>query len=99
MEVLPGSCVGTKTECIPILEFSRSRLVRIDTGSILAACLECRNARVVRPPLGDQLVHTTNVLRAPAAPGLSRTEPNRVGPIVDPLAYAIDPSNAQRLVD
>ena len=49
--------------------------------------------------LGDELVEARDVLGAPDAAGPPRREADRVAVLVEAAAHAVDPTEAQRLVD
>jgi hypothetical protein len=74
-------------------------LVGVDRGPVVAAALEGGEAGRAHEPQLGQLAHATDVHRAPVAALLARREADRVAVVVDAPAHAVDPAEAQRLID
>src|SRR5919106_5980178 len=92
----------------PVLPESRRLIARelrvraqgcISPGALLVAPLERPLAGRVHPAFGDQLSGARDVDRAPVALRRSRREPVHVPLLVDAVPDAVDPSEAQRLVE
>src|SRR6185503_1376970 len=73
--------------------------VRVARGLVLATFAERLQAGGTHAPLLHEHSDPADVDRAPVARRLPRREPVHVALVVDALANAVDPSEAQRLVD
>src|SRR5439155_678976 len=74
-------------------------LVRVDSGFSWAASLEGGEACGLHETLFRELLDPFLVSGAPDAPWFARGESDRISPVVDALTHAVDPSEAERLID
>src|SRR4051812_23875606 len=74
-------------------------LVGVDRRAVVAAALERGEARGPHEALVDELPHALDVDRAPVRARLARREADRVRLVAQAAAHAVDPAEAQRLVD
>ena len=100
MKELPTGAVGPEASLLIRLQLgSGPLLVRVDSGFSWAASLEGGEACGLHETLFRELLDPFLVSGAPDAPWFARGESDRISPVVDALTHAVDPSEAERLID
>ena len=79
--------------------FHATSLRLIDSRPVLASISVYRQPRRSHQPLLNQDFNTLDIHGTPGADRLSRSETNHVPGFIDALAYAVNPTVAQRMVD
>src|SRR5207253_4462416 len=99
LEVLPGLPVRAKAFLVLGRELPRRVLERILLRARLVAIPEGGQTRLLHQSELDQLLRPADVDVAPDAARPPRRKADRVALVIDPLADAVDPAEAERLVD
>ena len=99
LPVGPGGRVPLEPGELVSAEVVDRTLVGVDRGLRVRARLERTEPRRAHPALGGQSGDLGHVDRAPVAALPAGREPLRVADLVEPLELAVDPADAQRLVD
>src|SRR5437588_3069488 len=100
LEILPRGGVRAELPLLVGLELRRvALLVGVDRGTVVGAGLEGGEAGGPHPAVRDQLARAPDVHGAPRAPRLPRREANGVALVAEAPPDAVDPAEAERLVD
>src|SRR6266545_904319 len=99
LEEGPGGRVGAELALEGTGQCRVRALERLDARPLLVAPLERGEAGRAHPPERLQLAHALDVDEAPVTPRLARREALDVAALVHGLAHAVDPPEAERLVE
>ena len=99
MKEFPGGLVAPEDAGIWFDEFRTSLFVRIDAGAMLLSRGVSFQSRGLHALFIDQSLNVANVHRAPDAVWFARCKANHVTVVINLLANAVDPTDAERFVD
>ena len=99
MKEFPGGSVALEDARIWFDEFRTSLFVRINAGAILLSRGVSFQSCGLHSLFIYQSLNVANVYRAPDAAGSARRETNHVTVVIDALANAVDPTEAECFID